>query len=105
MKTQVPVQEESIQRYRRVEFFDEENLNSMIENYKGILDQVGEDTEREGLVKTPMRAAKAMHFLTQGYQMNPEKILHGAMFKEDYREMVIVKDIEIYSLCEHHMLP
>lgn len=88
-----------------MEVFDEENLNFMVENYRKILEHVGEDADREGLIKTPLRAAKAMHFLTHGYQMDPEKILRSAMFKEDYREMVIVKDIEIYSMCEHHMLP
>ena len=66
---------------------------------------MGEDPEREGLVKTPDRVAKAMQFMTRGYTENPEEILRSALFKEDYRQMVIVKDIEIYSLCEHHMLP
>lgn len=73
--------------------------------YHSILESVGEDTEREGIVKTPERAAKAMQFLTQGYTMNPKQILEGAMFKEGYNDMVLIKDIELYSLCEHHMLP
>lgn len=77
----------------------------MAENFDKIIDLLGEDTSREGLVKTPMRASKAMKFLTEGYEMDPKQILQGAMFKEDYNEMVIVKDIELYSLCEHHMLP
>ena len=75
------------------------------ELYKKALDMLGEDTGREGLEKTPKRIAKAMQFLTHGYSEDPEKILRSAMFKEEYSEMVIVKDIELYSLCEHHMLP
>ena len=74
-------------------------------NFTNVINLLGENTEREGLVKTPDRAAKAMKFLTSGYSMNPKEILEGAMFKEDYKEMVIIKDIELYSLCEHHMLP
>ena len=75
------------------------------ENFINVISLLGENTEREGLVKTPERAAKAMKFLTSGYSMNPKEILEGAMFNEDYKEMVIIKDIELYSLCEHHMLP
>jgi GTP cyclohydrolase IA len=74
-------------------------------NYRHIIEQLGEDVQREGLVKTPERAAKAMQFLTSGYQEDAASILRSAMFKEDYRNMVIVKDIEVYSLCEHHLLP
>ena len=74
-------------------------------NFTNVINLLGENTEREGLVKTPERAAKAMKFLTSGYSMNPKEILEGAMFNEDYKEMVIIKDIELYSLCEHHMLP
>ena len=74
-------------------------------NFTNVISLLGENAEREGLVKTPERAAKAMNFLTSGYSMNPKEILEGAMFKEDYKEMVIIKDIELYSLCEHHMLP
>lgn len=74
-------------------------------HYKQILSLLGEDSEREGLVKTPERVAKAMQFLTSGYYQNPKDILRGAMFKEDYRQMVIVKDIDFFSMCEHHMLP
>ncbi|MGB2305240.1 MAG: GTP cyclohydrolase I FolE [Flavobacteriaceae bacterium] len=74
-------------------------------NFSEIISLLGENTEREGLVKTPERVSKAMKFLTNGYEMDPKQILESAMFKEDYNEMVIVKDIEFYSLCEHHMLP
>lgn len=74
-------------------------------NFTEIINLLGEDTSREGLVKTPERAAKAMKFLTEGYEKDPKQILQSAMFSEDYNEMVIVKDIELYSLCEHHMLP
>lgn len=74
-------------------------------NYEDIVHLLGEDKEREGLLKTPERAAKAMKFLTEGYEKDPKQILQSAMFEEDYNEMVIVKDIELYSLCEHHLLP
>jgi len=73
--------------------------------FEAILQEIGEDPQRPGLHKTPERAAKAMQFLTQGYHQNPVAILRSALFKEDYSEMVLVKDIEVYSLCEHHMLP
>jgi len=91
--------------YSKVEVYHEENILKMAEHYRGILKLLGEDTEREGLIQSPVRISKAMQFLTQGYNMDPEQILKSAMFKEDYRQMVIVKDIEIYSLCEHHLLP
>ncbi len=74
-------------------------------HYKSIIEGLGEDPTREGLLKTPMRAAKAMLYLTQGYKQNPADILRSAMFTDGYRQMVVVKDIEIYSMCEHHMLP
>ena len=77
----------------------------LIPNFQDILTLIGEKIDREGLVKTPERAAKAMQFLTQGYGQDPVAILKSAMFKEDYSEMVVVKDIELYSMCEHHMLP
>jgi len=84
----------------------EMNMNESIrEYYQNIIGELGENVQREGLLKTPERAAKAMQFLTQGYEQDAEAILKSAMFNESYNEMVIVKDIEIYSLCEHHMLP
>jgi GTP cyclohydrolase I len=77
----------------------------MSKHYSSIISNLGEDVEREGLKKTPERVAKAMQFLTHGYDLNPAEILKSAMFAEDYRQMVIVKDIEVFSMCEHHMLP
>jgi GTP cyclohydrolase I len=91
--------------YKKSEFYSEEVTQNLSNSYQYIIEQLGEDTNREGLLKTPERAAKAMQFLTQGYEQDAEAILRGAMFKEDYSEMVIVKDIELYSLCEHHILP
>lgn len=91
--------------YYKDEHFDQERTEKLSYHYQEIIRLLGEDTEREGLLQTSMRVAKAMQFMTQGYGQNPEEILRSALFKEDYRQMVIVKDIEIYSLCEHHMLP
>ena len=91
--------------YSKQEKYDSRNTKKLIRRYEDILDMVGEDKEREGLVKTPERASKAMQFLTHGYDLSPDDIIKSALFKEDYNEMVIVKDIELYSLCEHHMLP
>ena len=91
--------------YKKIEHYDEECTKSLSSNYKEVIVNLGEDPSREGLLKTPERVAKAMQFLTQGYDQNPQDILKSAMFAEKYDEMVIVKDIEVYSLCEHHMLP
>ncbi|MCX7696722.1 MAG: GTP cyclohydrolase I FolE [Bacteroidales bacterium] len=94
-----------VEGYTRIDQYDEETIEKLSFHYKEILRLIGEDPEREGLRRTPERVAKALQFLTHGYYANPEQILKSAMFREDYREMVIVKDIEIYSMCEHHMLP
>ena len=91
--------------YQSFEEYSIEVTSSLKDNYKSIITELGEDPDREGVLKTPERAAKAMQFLTQGYELDAEKILKKAMFKEDYDEMVVVKNIELYSLCEHHMLP
>jgi len=91
--------------YKKIEHYDDECTKSLSSNYKEVIENLGEDPTREGLSKTPERVAKAMQFLTQGYDQNPQEILKSAMFAEKYDEMVIVKDIEVYSLCEHHMLP
>ena len=92
-------------QYKKTELYDEKHLDSIKNHYKNILSDLGEDVNREGLIKTPVRAGKAMQFLTQGYEQNPIEILSKAIFHEDYSEMVIVRDIELYSLCEHHLLP
>lgn len=91
--------------YTKEEIYDPETIGKLKEHYSAILALLGEDVEREGLLKTPERVAKAMAFLTKGYAEDPRDILLSAMFREEYRQMVLVKDIEVYSLCEHHMLP
>jgi GTP cyclohydrolase I len=91
--------------YKKVEQYDPQITEKLSYHYKEILSLLGEDNTREGLQLTPERVAKSMQFMLQGYEQDPEEILRSAMFKEDYRQMVIVKDIEIYSMCEHHMLP
>ena len=94
-----------IMAYRRIEEYDEKTTSGLIENYKNTLQLLGEDAGREGLEKTPERVAKAMQYLTQGYEMDANAILNSAKFHEDVSEMIIVKDIELYRMCEHHMLP
>ena len=94
----IEIKEYDKERYR-------EGIEELADHYKEVLKLLGEDPEREGLQKTPMRVAKAMQTLTKGYQMDAHKILTDALFKEDYNQMVIVKDIDFFSLCEHHMLP
>jgi len=91
--------------YEKIEIYDTELIESMSKNYKTIIENLGEDVNREGLQKTPERVAKAMQYLTHGYDLNPLEILKSALFTEDHQQMIIVKDIEIYSMCEHHMLP
>ncbi|RFM34278.1 GTP cyclohydrolase I FolE [Chitinophaga silvisoli] len=91
--------------YKKVESYDEKVTSDLIGHYKNTITLLGEDVEREGLQKTPERVAKAMQYLTTGYQQDARDILNSAKFTESYSEMVIVKDIELYSLCEHHMLP
>ena len=91
--------------YKKKEVYDSKIIDSLKDKYEVILEEIGEDPNREGLLKTPERVAKAMQYLTHGYNTDPSEILKSAMFAEDYNQMVLVKDIELYSLCEHHMLP
>lgn len=91
--------------YRKIEQYDETTTSALMKNYKSTLELLGEDPNREGLLKTPERLAQAMQFLTQGYGIDANEILNSAKFHEEVSEMIIVKDIELYSMCEHHMLP
>lgn len=91
--------------YEKVEKYNEDSINHIAGLYTEILKDMGENPDREGLQKTPERVAKALKFLTHGYELNPADILKSAMFKEEYQQMVLVKDIEVYSMCEHHILP
>jgi len=97
--------ENKMDDYEKVDLYNPAKIRALSGHYQKVLELIGEDPTREGLEKTPERVAKALQYLTHGYDLNPYEILKSAMFKEDYRQMVIVKDIEIYSLCEHHMLP
>jgi GTP cyclohydrolase I len=91
--------------YEKIETYDLDKIETLSDNYRLIIENLGEDTQREGIVKTPERAAKAMQYLTHGYDINPSEILKSALFSEDHQQMIVVKDIEVYSMCEHHMLP
>jgi GTP cyclohydrolase IA len=91
--------------YKKTEQFDDAITSGLSNNYKEVLGLLGEDAQREGLLKTPERLAKAMQYMTQGYQLDAKAIINSAKFHEDISEMIIVKDIELYSMCEHHMLP
>ncbi|SDM89508.1 GTP cyclohydrolase I FolE [Pedobacter antarcticus] len=91
--------------YIKIDRYNTVKTRSISNHYTDILSQLGENPQREGLIKTPERVAKALQYLTHGYDLDPAKILRSAMFKEDYSQMVVVKDIEVYSMCEHHMLP
>jgi len=91
--------------YKKIEQYDEQVTSGLIGNYKEVLDLLGENSDREGLLKTPERLAKAMQYLTQGYHLDAKAIINSAKFHEPVSEMIVVKDIEVYSMCEHHMLP
>lgn len=97
--------ENKLDGYKQIIRYNPEKIKQLSKHYKAILEIIGEDPSREGLNNTPERVAKSLQFLTHGYDLKPDEILKSAMFKEDYRQMVLVKDIEIYSLCEHHMIP
>ncbi|UKT63526.1 GTP cyclohydrolase I FolE [Pedobacter mucosus] len=99
------INHESIKGYSKIDQYNESKITAVAAHYKDILSQLGEDPEREGLLKTPERVAKSLQYLTHGYDIKPDEILRSAMFEEDYSQMVVVKDIEVYSMCEHHMLP
>ena len=99
------MENEKTDGYSKIDKYDPERIARIASHYQAILTDLGEDPSREGLQQTPIRVAKALQFLTHGYDAKPEDILRSAMFKEDYSQMVVVKDIEVYSMCEHHMLP
>ncbi|WP_214073273.1 GTP cyclohydrolase I FolE [Mucilaginibacter sp. dw_454] len=101
----IPDRDDDIYGYEKIDRYNPELIENLSVHYKEILNLLGEHPGREGLLKTPERVAKAMLYLTQGYDANPKEILNSALFKEEYSQMVVVKDIEVYSMCEHHMLP
>jgi GTP cyclohydrolase I len=96
---------DDVDGYQKIDRYNLKVVEEIASKYKTILTDIGENPQREGLLKTPERVAKAMQYLTHGYDLDPKEILKSAMFKEDYSQMVIVKDIEVYSMCEHHLLP
>jgi len=96
---------EELDGYRKIDQYNTEQVDRIANHYSDILDALGENPNREGLVKTPERVAKALQFLTHGYDIDAASVLRSAMFEEEYSQMVVVKDIEVYSMCEHHMLP
>ena len=98
-------QENEMDGYEKIDQYNPQTVARIAGKYRSILEDLGEDPAREGLARTPERVAKALQFLTHGYDLDPAEILRSAMFREEYQQMVIVKDIEIYSLCEHHLLP
>lgn len=97
--------ENEMDGYEKIDQYNPKIIKSLSEKYAGIIKEIGEDPEREGLLKTPERVAKAMQYLTHGYDLDPKKIIESALFHDEYKQMVIVKDIEVFSLCEHHLLP
>jgi GTP cyclohydrolase I len=99
------LEENEMDGYAKIDQYNPQLVATISSHYSSILSHIGEAVDREGLVKTPERAAKSLQFLTHGYDLDPAAILKSAMFKDEYQQMVIVKDIEIYSLCEHHLLP
>jgi len=104
-KNHIPDRDDDIDGYTKIDRYNPQLIENLSAHYLDVLKQIGENPGREGLLKTPERIAKAMLFLTHGYDLDAKKILNSAMFKEEYSQMVIVKDIEVYSMCEHHMLP
>lgn len=105
METNFPLNEEELDGYVKIDRYNPEKVARIASHYSEILELLGEDPSRHGLLKTPERVAKALQYLTHGYDLNAAEILRGAMFEEEYSQMVVVKDIEVYSMCEHHMLP
>tara|TARA_B100000427_G_scaffold199335_1_gene165727 strand:+ start:844 stop:1440 length:597 start_codon:yes stop_codon:yes gene_type:complete len=91
--------------YKKIENYDAEKTKKIAEKYEDVIELIGEEKNREGLQKTPTRASKSMQFLTQGYHIDPDEIIKSALFQENYQQMVLIKDIELYSLCEHHLVP